>query len=549
MEFSIYKLDTLKDNFVSMLREEYKMEMFGEAYEDAFSKSNREYNLKAEFYFYKKPSEKEISWFNYWAPFFNISENQYKNIESTYGIIIIEIEDHLYVISLGRGYHYANKVAIEDFGFDIAEKIIKEDAILLKSAKFYKQTKSRSLTQYNSSFVSSEVGESNELIIGKLEIDESLDEWKLKEYTENAVFGIAVKVSADEYKPKEVLELVYELHLIYNFDILDRETSFPRLKVLKDNDRNEIIIADLNKELLEKLKDGEEDSVSLSYFTEMDGDIFVQPIHSNVRITYRRRSKEVEFNLRSISEALDNLQCEDLSEVKISSQNTNYRPKPLLKVLDYYTQYRNEKSYCLFNGRWAVFNQSYIDYINREIIKVNEITEYKEEFNLQDKMLTTGEEIIKENPTTYGEKTNYREYNLNVYLSDKYGFQLYDRTKVHKVFENVEFADLYDDNRKELIHVKIGSTKDWRYCIRQSSQVAPLLNIHKEQLMQDGIPEVKILTLLLIVDTKNIFNNHNVNFRESKSLYFKTEIIEWFNIVREYGFQPRVIISKDQRNA
>src|SRR5699024_6203177 len=127
-----------------------------------------EVSVKAKFFFKKESKENEIKWYNYWSPLFNEDEKITREMESSYGIITAKIGNKLYAISLGIGYHYANRVSEEDFGFEIAEKIIKEDAISLKSVKFYKQTKSRSLTQYHSTFAVNEVGESNELVIGKL---------------------------------------------------------------------------------------------------------------------------------------------------------------------------------------------------------------------------------------------------------------------------------------------------------------------------------------------------------------------------------------------
>src|SRR5699024_4764051 len=106
----------------------------------------------------------------------------------------------------------------------------------------------------------------------------------------------------------------------------------------------------------------------------------------------------------------------------------------------------------------------------------------------------------------------------------KYNLILYDRQNVHPIFNNVEFADLYNADNKELIHVKIGGAPEWRYCIKQSSQVARLINIHSAELAKDKVPRVEELTLLLITNNRNIFEGNSINFKESKSLYFKTEI-------------------------
>ena len=140
----------------------------------------------------------------------------------------------------------------------------------------------------------------------------------------------------------------------------------------------------------------------------------------------------------------------------------------------------------------------------------------------------------------------YTEYNYNIAIANNFKYKLYDRHNVHDIFKGVEFADLYNEKEKEIIHVKIGEVVDWRYCISQSLQVAPLLNLHRTRLLKDGVPEVSKMTLLFIVSVKNIFEGESINFAKNNSLYFKTEIIEWLNVIRQYGFEPRIIIAKNK---
>src|SRR5699024_12685602 len=121
---------------------------------------------------------------------------------------------------------------------------------------------------------------------------------------------------------------------------------------------------------------------------------------------------------------------------------------------------------------------------------MKKITEYDESFNLYDKTLEKGNTLILENQSKYNVKKPYREYRYNVFLAESQLLKLYDRVEVHDVFKNVEFADLYNPKNKELIHVKIGDTPEWRYCLDQSSQVAPILNMHRQELTKSNLPEV-----------------------------------------------------------
>lgn len=549
MQFSIYKLTTSKSTFIEMLTRDYDMEQIGETQKNnlkrRLEKEDFEYTVKSSFYFKNNSNDRDIKWYDYWSSFFQTREEIKKIIETSYGVVVIEVADKLYAISLGAGYHYANKVAEEDFGFDIAERIIKVDEIALKSVKFYKQTKTRSLTQYNHTFASNEVGESNEVVIGKLEIISELNDWLLKDYTDNAVFATPIKINAEEYDPLDVLELVFEFHILYNSDIIERKTSFPRLKVIKNNEDNQALISDLNKVLLEDLMSGNKNDISLSYFTELDGDIFVQPFHSEVELIYRRKNEKATFNIASIGKVLSELKCDNIENVTVRSFESGQQDRSLKKVLDFSVHHKDGENYCLFNGNWATFNQSYLEFIENEILKVNDIAEYDESFNLYDKTLEQGNTLILENQSTYKVKKPYREYKYNVFLAESQQLKLYDRVEVHDVFKNVEFADLYNPKSKELIHVKIGDTPEWRYCLDQSSQVAPLLNLHRHELNKSNLPEVETLTLLLIVNVKNIFREGRIDLQKNKSVYFKTEVIEWYNVVTQYGFKPKIVIAKN----
>lgn len=312
MEASIYKLNVPKDFFIDYLIER-GMSLYGKEVTMSFSKNIDENtfsnDVTAQFYFKKESKDKEINWYSFWADFFGSESNVKKTIESAYGVILIEISNSLYGISLGIGYHYANNHSLEDFGFKIAEKIIKENAITLKAVKFFQQTKNRSLTQYHSTFAVNEVGESNELVIGKLEISPELNEFKIKDYTDEAVFGTAVKLNVNEYNQKEILELVSELHII--FYEMKNLVNFPRLKPLPNNEHYDNVKSCLDKKLLDDLIE-ENDNTSLSYFTERDGNIVVYSLHSEVSLAYNYKSKDARFNIKSIGNTLELLECKDI---------------------------------------------------------------------------------------------------------------------------------------------------------------------------------------------------------------------------------------------
>jgi uncharacterized protein (TIGR04141 family) len=216
-------------------------------------------------------------------------------------------------------------------------------------------------------------------------------------------------------------------------------------------------------------------------------------------------------------------------------------------MLDYSTEYRR-KDYCLYKGKWASFNKSYMDFIEREIVKVNECAIFIPDYNLTDAALEKGREIQSSDTEEY-DQVSYDEYPFNIFLKDEFNFILLDRKKGQHFYKSVEFADLYDVDEYALIHVKIGSTPDIRYCIQQSIHSAEIFNTQSDALEVHGIDRVKKVSMLLVLKYENIIlEDGTIDFSINKSIYLKIEIIEWLIKMRMLGYTPEIIIAKDLRS-
>jgi hypothetical protein len=215
-----------------------------------------------------------------------------------------------------------------------------------------------------------------------------------------------------------------------------------------------------------------------------------------------------------------------------------------MNILDYSIEHRS-KNFWLYKGKWASFNKSYMEFIEREIQKVNHIAVYLEQFNLTDIVLEKGKELQSEG---IFDDVKYAEYPYNIYLHRNFDYLLLDREKGQQMYKSVEFADLYSIQDKALIHVKIGSTPDLRYCIQQSSHSAEIFNTQSDVLEVHGINEVENITMLFVLNTNNMFTpDEKIDFSKNNSIYFKVEIIEWVAKIRNLGYSPRIIIAKDLR--
>ncbi|TDL88915.1 hypothetical protein E2R55_17300 [Vibrio vulnificus] len=552
MEFSISKQLGTREDFIRFLREK-EMLRIGESKTYTSRIVTNEENIVEQAvidFFYKLDSEEivEIEWANYWGGFIGDASRKTKTVESAFGMIIIEIDNSLYAISLGRGHSYANNFADMDFGFDIAEIIHDENSIDVKSAKFFKQSKNKSLTQYNTnSYVTSEIGESHELLVSKIDITEKYSNFILHSYEDKMKFGSAVKFEVSSYSPEDIINIVHELHYISLNE--EKSGSLPRMNFLKNNEDNQPTIADLNRNLLNALKN-REPSVSLSYYLEEDGDILIEPANDGqVQIIYDRRSYTLDsYSIESIGEKLSEIECSDVSKVSIRPVSNRSNQLNLLKILDYSIEY-HRKDYCLYKGKWASFNKSYMEFIEREIIKVNECARFDADYNLTDEALERGREIQGSDIEEY-DQVLYAEYPYNIFLKDKFNFMLLDRKKGQHFYKSVEFADLFNEEEQSLIHVKIGKTSDLRYCIQQSIHSAEIFNTQSDALEVHNISRVKKVSMLLVMQSGNIFlEDGTINFSNNNSIYFKIEIIEWLTKVRMLGYIPEILIAKDLRGA
>jgi uncharacterized protein (TIGR04141 family) len=550
MELSIYKQVATRDDFIQFLREK-EMHRIGES--KTYTSRvviNEEEKLEQVVidFFFKLDSEEtvEIEWANYWSGFFGDPSKKTKTVESAFGMIILELDNSLYAISLGRGHSYASNFADMDFGFDIAEIIHDETSIEVKSAKFFKQSKNKSLTQYNTnSYVTSEIGESHELLVSKINMDNKFSNFLLYSYEDKMRFGSAVKLEISDYTPKDIIDIVHELHYIFLNE--EKSGSLPRMNFLKNNEDNQPMISDLNRLVLDAIKT-REPSVSLSYFMEDDGGILIEPAKDGcVEIIYDRRSHLLgSYSIESIGQKLNEIDCIDVSKVSIRPLSDRGSQISLLKILDYSTEYRR-KDYCLYKGKWASFNKSYMDFIEREIVKVNECAIFIPGYNLTDKALEKGREIQVSDTEEY-DQVVYAEYPFNIFLKDEFNFILLDRKKGQHFYKNVEFADLYDVKENALIHVKIGSTPDIRYCIQQSIHSAEIFNTQSDALEVHGIDRVKKVSMLLVLQSENIIlEDGRIDFSINKSIYLKIEIIEWLTKMRMLAYVPEILIAKDLR--
>ncbi len=552
MDFSIYRMldqpsEVLKD--ISL-----KYEKIGKTItrkvKVACKSASSEIECEVQFFHDADYKDNEVAWANFWAKYVKSKQTFDRRHEYSSGIVTVELCDTLYCISFGNAYHYINKYSSAGFALDFAEKVLTDNSIDVKSAKYFKISKTRALTQYSkSTYPTVEVGESDELVIGRVDIDKRYKKLKITQTFKDMKFGSSLKVAKNNVTGDDIVELICEIHKLS--DELQPQVSLPRIKLVPITDDTEELRHDLDMKLTEDLLSGSVPSATLAYFTEENGDIVIKDrTDSEVRLVYDHKRWDTTFNLTEIVNQLREIGCNNIRKVSLYPDVNEKYFKPLKHFIDYQTKHRNE-NYCLYKGRWAKYNDSYIRYVDEYIQQVNEITEVDRSLDLTDELLNDGKRIKEEHKNKY-DKVKYAEYPYNIFVEHNRGYQLLDRMKNHQLFTQVEFCDLYGQARKSLIHVKIGDVTSLRACVAQSLRSAQIFTHHRDVLDEAyGISsdDVKEICLHFVVSTSNMFLNDNeFNFGLNQSMYFKIELIEWMNVVRSLGFTPKVIVCKDCRS-
>lgn len=494
--------------------------------------------ITCEFYYKSQLKEDEqIPWLQTWNDFFEFDNMDNKTYTLNSGCILLNFDSHRYIISYGRAHQTIQKKSNLNFGLDVAEKIIDPAKIQVKNSAFINNQKSRAYTQFrgNSQLIP-EIGESSNQVIGNISV--GFLDLILYKFKESIKFSTSIKIVNNEITDKEMIEIVAEFHYINKFHEI--KNPIPRMEIIT---KNEVLIHELNRKLLLDISKGNAEKFTLQQLVDDGGNMRFPFSEGDLDLHYFKPYKMYNYSVEAILNVVITNDIKITGGVKIRNQSAG-ESYELLRLLDYCTII-DSTTYTLFEGKWAKFNKSFVQYLEEQIILVNEITTIDEDFNLTDKSLREGRALM--NAGKDYDKVNYAEYPYNIFIKEMKGLVFLDRKSEHKKFSKIEFADLYCSKEKKLTHVKIGDTTDFRYCISQSQNSARILSTDRSILENYGITVVNDVEMLLVTKLKNIISNNKIDFNKSMSINFKLELVTWYQYVRQYNFTPRIVVARDIR--
>jgi uncharacterized protein (TIGR04141 family) len=462
-------------------------------------------NFLLRFFFSREPDEIDIWWAETYGEFLDDFEPPKNKVY--FGALLLSSENQSYAISLGKSHFYLRQFCDSDFGLNLAERIVDQDNLKIKNSKFYKSRKSKTITTYHDG----------------TEIDydsgESMHFLKAKTINENAwgktvSFGNSVQFNLN-LAPKELPNFL---------DQIEKELAKPSLFNLPrvDKVQDKAKIEELDQKLTKAiLASGNDSGVEVDEFT-VSGVNFIFSDANQYSLYVKGHSSDkfyvdglsTENLLRFIREKnIDLHETLDNIRVHVHREHGRNYSDPLKNYLDFID---DEDRHCLLDGEWHKFNQSYLEYLKREV-----------------------DELGFDHNKAFDVEPGVGENSFNQARAENDGFMNYDKelTSLDGKYR-VEKMDLYKDN--ELIFVKIGTPQKLSYVIDQATTTVKILQNRQSNIEING-SEVRIkgICVWIILDRKHKLQR----LSDMSSLIFHMKLVEWKKAVRDANYQPRIILN------
>ncbi len=294
--------------------------------------------------------------------------------------------------------------------------------------------------------------------------------------------------------------------------------SLPKVDVVRDETK----IDALNRKLANAIMALEGDSgVGVNEFTISgvnfifsDADDYSIYLKGHSRDRVRVDGLSVDNLLRFLKEKkIDLYERLDDIQVHVHREYGRDYSQPLKFYLDFID---DEDRYCLIDGVWHKFNQSYLDYLKHEVDTLG--FHYNEAFDI-------------------GPGIDEDSFNTARAAND--GFMNYDKelTSLDGKFR-VEKMDLYKDN--DLFFVKIGNPQKLSYVIDQAITTVKILRNRASSIEINGA-EVSVsgICIWIILNRRGKLDS----LSDINSLIFQMKLVEWKKTVLDAGYQPKVILN------
>ena len=289
-----------------------------------------------------------------------------QNLKIYGAALVCQSETSCYVVSYGNAHFYLSDYCDYNFGIKIAERLINLDSVKAQQNVSHGGKLIKTHIDYlSNSTLSYRGGEIPTYIKG-----ESINE---------AIWGKSINCGTSaqfkwEEEPLELGEKLAELDRVYNSE---STVSLPRLIALDtDNDAEKIdelfsVLANAIANYDDSLRNTTLINVPSFY---MVGTKLIQNDSIRFKMSCNRKNKQYdgELSIDAIKSFLEEKELditECIRSIKLSVEYGNDQWTPYKPLIDY-LEFVTENNFCLRNGKWCVFNNSYIEQVHRDVGKV-----------------------------------------------------------------------------------------------------------------------------------------------------------------------------------
>ena len=357
-------------------------------------------------------------------------------------------ENNMFLLTGGLGSNYISEFTQKNYGLYLLPKIMKETSPVVKSILENRMSGNRLSSKHSNRNVTTINTENDMSSIFRelsLEIDKEIIELLGFEFDESKKIKKLNLIAKDSFVVRKSINIDDLVKLLNTLITIEKMTDNFSLGYFVDVKKYGYSSTKLYKILLKYLVENKLENFLLvgDDYSEycIEGNRYVVE-DQNRNIIYQ---DEKPITLKDIFENCSPNPITKASVEKIlNSTLVVYNdidiilyPTKIKKCIQGHIEDENKHPFFLFNGSWLMFDNNYIDRLDKEFKK-----SYEQMVNIDDKLKT----ILKSNKATTEDK-----YNKTFENSD-------DIILAHTVLSNnIELADLiyYDDDNLYLIHNKI----------------------------------------------------------------------------------------------
>lgn len=468
-------------------------------------------------------------------------------IEETVG----EIEE-TYAVTFGSSYFRIDKFCDRDFGFNFASRMeytnVKTTTLTAPNLK-----RSKTVNTYiNYNELDFNSGES----FSKLKVNAKIEE-DFTLFKPAIEIGNSIRFNTDNETIDGIIDIILYVEDILRIPENDIKYRIPLFQLVKDDD----LLTTLNNNISNVIGDNllGEEAISLFSIPELEiigaSEVFNHTDDEFAlkypRIEGKKISNLTIQTIKNFCQENDIDSVEKIDKIKLVRYR-NGEPVVTLNLRSI-IEYTDDENKCILSGgKWYMFNQDYLTYLNDSVKEIETI--YKDEYDFNDtihnqfvdrmyevekndeKYIGKTQEKIKESL----KKKYYAERCFNLIREQEGTFSNHDRVGTTAGFEKM---DLYEKATATMFAVKKGkASSDLCYAVDQSLTALKKFK-HGEIIDMPPINNVGLWFIFGRAEHLSTDEHNKVDLSSLDMLMLKNRIDQWKKEVRLSGYKPVIYIN------